>query len=78
MDLISEKIEATGIKIDKLVEILGVSRSSFWRKRYNVESFSVKEMTLLSEILDLNETEVFQIFLPKMFHKCNERKKEVK
>lgn len=53
-------IRSSGLKIDYIVEKLGISRQAFHKKRHGAIKFNDKEKQILCEILKVDN----DIFLP--------------
>ena len=63
IQLLKNKIAESDMNIEILSEIIGINKSTFYRKINNHgETFSIKEATLLAKELNLSEKEVSAIF----------------
>lgn len=61
-NLLIEKIERSGLKINYLANLLGISRTSIRNKINNRTAFKVSEMQQLSQALNLSDDEMKLIF----------------
>lgn len=58
--LLRYEMERKGISIEKMVELLGISRSAFWKKCNGISEFRQSEIQRIIEVLELkNPMEVF-------------------
>lgn len=62
--LLEEAIENSGLRINYILEQLGISRQSFDRKRKNVDKFRQSEVYVLCDLLRLDKEQKKKIFLP--------------
>ena len=62
--LLEEAIENSGLRINYILEQLGISRQSFDRKRKNVDKFRQSEVYVLCDLLLLDKEQKKKIFLP--------------
>ena len=60
--LLDDKIEKSGFKVGYLVDILGLSRNGFNKKRNGKTMFRKAEIYVLSDLLHLTEDEKQAIF----------------
>jgi len=63
--LLNNAIERSGIKREKLAELLCVSTSTFYRKLSNAVEFKASEIAKLKIALNLTTDEVDAIFFAK-------------
>lgn len=63
--LLDEYIEKSGLKIGYIIDILGMSRTAFDKKRRGILSFRAPEVYVLCDILKIPEDIKPKIFLPK-------------
>ena len=70
--LLRDKIKEKGLNISKLSDEMNMSRSTLYRKMNNDgETFLVKEVMTLADILNLNADEFNHIFFNSKSHKCD-------
>jgi predicted transcriptional regulator len=63
VELLREKITEKKLTIEKLSNLIGIDASTFYRKiKANGETFTVKEMFAIIEILDISKKEAEKIF----------------
>lgn len=62
--LLDEKIKDSGLKIQYIIDSLGLSRNGFNMKRKGETPFKKPEIYMLSDILNLSEEEKDSIFMP--------------
>lgn len=60
--LLKKRIKESGYKLDKLASELDVSRQTLSKKINNGTDFTVKEMYGLSNILNIDDVEMKEIF----------------
>lgn len=56
-------INNTGLKIIKIIEEMGMNRTTWYRKRNNPGGFTIDEIQKLSEILKADPVEIFTILV---------------
>lgn len=68
VELLREKIVEKKLTIERLSNLIGIDASTFYRKiKANGETFTVKEMFAIIEILDISKKEAEKIFFaPKL------------
>lgn len=57
------KIVENELNVEKLADIIGIDRSSLYRKLNNAEKITIGEALKMKEALSLNESEAYEIFL---------------
>lgn len=57
------KIVENGLNVEKLADIIGIDRSSLYRKLNNAEKITIGEAAKMKEALSLSENEAYDIFL---------------
>ena len=57
---LDEAIQTSGLKIDYIVEKLGISRQAFHKKRHGLIKFNDREKQILCDVLKVKDS----IFLP--------------
>lgn len=57
------KIVENGLNVEKLADMIGVDRSSLYRKFNNSEKITIGEACKMKEALDLSDAEAYEIFL---------------
>ena len=57
------KIVENELNIEKLADIIGIDRSSLYRKLNNAEKITIGVAAKMKEALSLSETEAYDIFL---------------
>lgn len=63
IELLKEKIAASGLNIKKVAEMIGIDESTFYRKlKANGETFTVKEVYAIIDILDIDKSAAGEIF----------------
>lgn len=63
IDLLRKKIAQSDMAIEKTASSIGIDASTFYRKlKANGETFTVKEMFSIIEVLDINKHEADNIF----------------
>lgn len=63
MNLLKSKIVENGLSIEKIVESIGINKSTFYRKLANKgENFTVEEVYKIASTLNLSAREVNSIF----------------
>lgn len=60
--LLEAKIKALGLTISKVAEDLGITRAGFYKKLNNSSEFKASEISKLSAMLSLTDTEREAIF----------------
>jgi len=61
------KIVENGLTIDKLADLIKVDRSTMYRKlSLKGETFTIKEATMIAQVLHLNTGEVNAIFFDQV------------
>lgn len=60
--LLKEKISEKGIRQEELATVLGIDRSTLYRKLKTGGDFSIKEATQMAKELNLTASEVNAIF----------------
>ena len=58
------KMVELGINVETLAEMIGVDRSSLYRKLSNSEKVTIGEAKRIKEALSLTDDEAISIFLP--------------
>lgn len=72
-ELLNKKIEESGLKIDYLCEVLGLSRQGFLKKRNGITPFRAAEVFALCYLLKIDTVEEkTKIFKPKVEMKVYE------
>ncbi len=61
-ELLSEKIEKSGLKDKYVAEQLNLSPQGFLNKKQNKSEFKASEIKVLSELLNLTGNDISQIF----------------
>lgn len=56
-------IQASGLKKNKISELLGFDRVTFYRRLRNIKKFELGEVIMLAEILKRTPVEVFEALL---------------
>lgn len=56
------EIARNEITIEQLAEKMGISRTTLWRKFNNPDSFTLKEISDITRILNVNKQRVLEIF----------------
>lgn len=59
------KIVESGLNIGQVAELIGINRTSFYRKLHDFEKLTVREAIALKKVLNLNDEEAYKIFLEK-------------
>lgn len=63
MNLLKSKIVENGLSVEKIVESIGINKSTFYRKLANEgENFTVEEVYKIASALNLSAREVNSIF----------------
>lgn len=75
--LLDEKIKASGLKIGAVANKIGISRMAFYNKVNNFTSFTVAEVFMLCDVLDILDDEKPKIFLDTGLDKTKRKKKKV-
>ena len=57
------KIVERGMNIEGLAEMIGIDRSSLYRKLNNSEKITIGEAVKMKDALELSDDEAFNIFL---------------
>lgn len=60
--LLEKKITDSGLKIDFIVDILGITRQAFYKKRKGIAPFRGAEVYALSDLLKISSEEKEAIF----------------
>lgn len=63
--LLVDKILEKGIDLSKLARLLGIDKTTLYRKMTNYESFTIREAEILKDVLDLTNMEALEIFLDR-------------
>lgn len=64
-ELLNEAIVKSGLRINFIVETLGISRNAFDRKRNGKIAFRLSEVYVLCDLLKLDEEQKVKIFFPE-------------
>lgn len=63
VDLLKKRINRSSLNVKKVASSIGIDESTFYRKlKANGETFTVKEMFAIIEVLDIEKTEAERIF----------------
>lgn len=54
-ELLKEEIKASGLKVNKLAELVGMSHNSFSGKMYNVRPFTTTEAKVVCDTLKITD-----------------------
>lgn len=57
------KIVEQGLNIEKVSKLIGIDKSTFYRKLHNYEKMTIGDAINLKEILNLTDKEACDIFL---------------
>lgn len=57
------KIVENGMNVEKLADMIGIDRSSLYRKLSNAEKITIGEACKMKEALELSDAEACEIFL---------------
>lgn len=57
------KIVENGLSVEKLADIIGIDRSSLYRKLNNSDKFTIGEASRIKDALKLSGAEAYEIFL---------------
>ena len=57
------KIVENGLNVEKLADMIGIDRSSLYRKLNNAEKITIGEAVKMKDALRLDEVEAYEIFL---------------
>lgn len=57
------KIVEKEMNVEKLAEIIGIDRSSLYRKLNNFERITIGEAVKIKDALDMSDDDAFEIFL---------------
>ncbi len=57
------KIVENGLNVEKLADMIGIDRSSLYRKLNNAEKITIGEAVKMKDALCLDEVEAYEIFL---------------
>ena len=60
--LLKEKMDSSGLKYNYIAEQLGISPQGFIKKRKGVIPFTIKEVSLIKDLLGLTNAERDKIF----------------
>ena len=61
-NLLKGKIIEKGLSIEKIAAIMGINKSSLYRKIASPDCISIKDINILSDTLELNEKDIISIF----------------
>lgn len=64
--LLDDAIEKSGLRVNYIIEKLGISRQAFDRKRKGRYAFRQSEVYVLCDLLNLDDCRRVQIFFPEM------------
>lgn len=73
-ELLNKYITASGLKIGYIVEILGISRQAFDRKRNGNVPFKAVEVFALVTLLKISDKDKTKIFYPEVEKKVDLQK----
>lgn len=59
------KIIEKGLNVAKTADLIGIHKSSFYRKMNGFDTFTVTEASELKDILDLSNLDALDIFLSR-------------
>lgn len=57
------KIVEKGLNVEKVAELIGIDKSTFYRKLNNFDSFTIKNAVDIKNALGLSSEEATEIFL---------------
>ena len=57
------KIVEKDMNVEKLADIIGIDRSSLYRKLNNAEKITIGEAVKMKDALEMNDAEAYEIFL---------------
>lgn len=57
------KIVEKGMNVESLAELIGVDRSSMYRKLNNFEKITIGEAIRIKDALEMSDSDAFDIFL---------------
>ena len=60
--LLDERIEQSGLKINYIIEKLGLSKNGFGKKRKGITPFRTAEIYVLCDLLNLSDEDKNNIF----------------
>ena len=63
--LLNEAIEKSGLKVNYILEQLGISRQAFDKKRKGCTAFRQSEVYVLCDLLKLDGDKKIEIFFPE-------------
>ena len=64
-EMLDEKITASGLKVDFIIDKLGLSPNGFYKKKNGKTPFRIAEVYVLCDLLHItDQNERDQIFLP--------------
>jgi len=63
-ELLEKAIDRSGLKINYILDQLGITRQAFDRKRKGRYAFRQSEVYVLCDLLKLNDEQKTQIFFP--------------
>lgn len=63
--LLVDKILEKGMDLAKLAKLLGIDKTTLYRKLSGYESVTIREAEILKDILDLTNMEALEIFLDR-------------
>lgn len=71
IELLKDEMNKCSMNIKKVAALIGIDESTFYRKlKANGETFTVKEMFDIIEVLDIEKEKASEIFLVTNLHKC--------
>lgn len=59
------KMVESGLTVSRTAELIGIHKSSLYRKMHGFEKLTVSEAVRLKEILGMTNLEALEIFLPR-------------
>lgn len=62
------KIIEKGLNIEQTADLIGIDRSSLYRKMNNFEKITIGEAQKLAKVLELTAVEAYDIFLSRQSH----------
>jgi ACT domain-containing protein len=63
--LLDERIDSSGLKVNFIVDKLGISKQAFYKKKKGATPFRVSEIYVLCDLLKIADTDKTKIFYPE-------------
>ena len=64
LEQLNKAIKDSGLKLGHLAKLLGVSRTTLWKKLHGDVAISLHEANIIASAIDMTKSQKLSIFLP--------------